>query len=192
MLKRIVSLGAFVAIGLLLAGCYQDFGPVVAEPDPIPPPAVANHLQVGDKVTVTVYNEPNLTGVYDVNPAGAMNLPLIGAVRAAGLTPAQLERIITNRYSRGKFLQEPKVTVVIVQYLPFFVFGEVIKPGQYPYQSGLNVLTAVTTAGGLTYRGSRDTILIERAGQHVWNQYPMVSSVTVLPGDLIRVPERYF
>ena len=62
----------------------------------------------------------------------------------------------------------------------------------YPYRAGLNVLTAVTTAGGLTYRGRKDTVLIQRAGQQVWNEYPLLSSVVILPGDLIRIPERYF
>ena len=70
--------------------------------------------------------------------------------------------------------------------------GEAEKPGQYPYLSGLNVLTAITTAGGLTYRASRTTVLIQRAGEDVWKEYPMVSTVTVLPGDLIRIPQRYF
>ena len=70
--------------------------------------------------------------------------------------------------------------------------GEAEKPGQYPYLSGLNVLTAITTAGGLTYRASRTTVLIQRAGEDVWKEYPMVSTVAVLPGDLIRIPQRYF
>jgi protein involved in polysaccharide export with SLBB domain len=192
MRSRYLGVAAVIAIGLSLAGCYRDFGPVAAEPEPLPAPAAANHLQLGERLTVTVYNEPNLTGVYDINPAGLIVMPLIGAVKAVGRTPSELGRAITDRYKRGKFLEQPEVTVVVVQYQPIYIFGEVAKPGQYSYQSGLNVLSAVTTAGGLTYRASRDTVLIEHAGQQVWNEYPLVSSVTVLPGDLIRVPERYF
>jgi polysaccharide export outer membrane protein len=192
MINRWISLGAVIAIGLLVAGCYTDFGPVAAVPEPLPPPTVTTHFEVGDRVTVTVYDEPNLTGVYDVNPGGFIEMPLIGPVHAVGHTQAQLEREIADRYSRGKFLQEPKVTVVVVEYRPIYVFGEVIKPGSYPYRGGLNVLTAVTTAGGLTYRGSKDTVLIQRAGEQVWNRYPLLSSVAIMPGDLIRIPERYF
>jgi protein involved in polysaccharide export with SLBB domain len=192
MINRCVSLVAIIASGLLLAGCYTDYGPVVAAPPPIPIATVTTHFQVGDRVTVTIYDEPNLSGVYDVNPSGVMVLPLVGAVRAVGLTRAELEREITERYSRGKFLEDPQVTLDVVQFRPIYIFGEVEKPGAYPYAAGLNVLTAVTTAGGLTYRGDRSTILVQRAGQQVWTEYPLISSVAILPGDLIQVPERYF
>jgi protein involved in polysaccharide export with SLBB domain len=192
MINRFVSLGAILVIGVLLAGCYRDFGPVVAEPQPLPPPLTATTFQVGDRVTVTVYGEPNLTGVYDITPAGAVNLPLIGNVKAVGRTPTELQREIADRYSRGKFLQEPNVTVAVVEYRPIYIFGEVAHPGPVTYRPGLNVLTAVTTAGGLTYRGSREKIYLQRSGEQVWNEYPQLSSVTIMPGDLIRIPERYF
>ena len=191
-IKKLLSLAAVAAIGLTLAGCYRDFGPVAAEPEPLPPPVVHTLFQLGDKLTVTVYNEASLSGVYDITPAGFIEMPLIGAVKAVGRTHTELEADITARYSRGHFLQEPNVTVVVVDYRPFYIFGEVGKPGMYPYRAGLNVLTAVATAGGLTYRGSKDTVLVQRAGQQVWNEYPLLSSVAVLPGDLIRIPERYF
>jgi protein involved in polysaccharide export with SLBB domain len=192
MINRFVSLGTILVIGLLLAGCYRDFGPVVAEPQPLPPPLTATTFQVGDRVTVTVYGEPNLTGVYDITPAGAVNLPLIGNVKAVGRTPTELQREIADRYSRGKFLQEPNVTVAVVEYRPIYIFGEVAHPGPVTYRPGLNVLTAVTTAGGLTYRGSREKIYLQRSGEQVWNEYPQLSSVTIMPGDLIRIPERYY
>lgn len=191
-IKRLAALASVAVIGLTLAGCYRDFGPVAAEPEPLPPPISNTRFQLGDRLTVTVYDEPNLTGVYDITPAGFIEMPLIGPVKAIGRTHTELEKEIADRYSNGHFLQEPKVTVVVVEYRPFYIFGEVAKPGSYPYRAGLNVLTAVTTAGGLTYRGSKDTVLIQRAGQQVWNEYPLLSSVTVLPGDLIRIPERYF
>jgi protein involved in polysaccharide export with SLBB domain len=192
MINRFVSLGAILVIGVLLAGCYRDFGPVVAEPQPLPPPLTATTFQVGDRLTVTVYGEPNLTGVYDITPAGLVNLPLIGDVKAVGRTSSGLQREIADRYSRGKFLQEPQVTVAVVEYRPIYIAGEVKSPGPYPYRPGLNVLTAITTAGGLTYRGSRDKVYLQRSGEQVWNEYPELSSVTIMPGDLIRIPERYY
>ena len=192
MIGRFVSLGIVLIASLLLAGCYRDFGPVVAEPEPPPPTLVVTHLQTGDRLTVTVYNEPLLTGVYDVTPSGTIVMPLIGSVSAVGRTPSELARIITARYSRGKFLQEPQVTVTVVEYRPVYLFGEVSKPGTIPYRPGLNVLTAVTDAGGLTYRGSKDRVLIQHAGEQVWNEYPLISSIEILPGDIIRVPERFF
>ena len=192
MISRFITLGSILAIGLMLAGCYRDFGPVVAEPQPLPGPVTPTSIQVGDRLTITVYGEPNLTGVYDVTPGGFINLPLIGNVRAVDRTYLQLQREIEDRYSRGKFLQEPKVTIAVVEYRPIYVFGEVVKPGSYPYRAGLNVLTALTTAGGLTYRSSREKIYLQRSGEQVWNEYPQLSSVTIMPGDLIRVPERFY
>jgi polysaccharide export outer membrane protein len=192
MFKRLVCIAAVIVAGLMLSGCYRDFGPVAAEPAPIPPSAAATELHIGDQVSITIYDEPSLTGVYMVNPAGNLNLPLIGIIRAAGRTPSELQHKIADRYASGNFLQQPKVTVSTVLYQPIYIFGEVEKPGQYAFQSGLNVISAVTTAGGLTYRASKDKIYVQHAGQQVWNEYPFLSSVTVLPGDLIRVPERYF
>jgi polysaccharide export outer membrane protein len=95
MIGRFASLGILLTASLLLAG--WDFGPVLAEPEP--------QLQVGDRLTVTVYNEPLLTGVYDVTPSGTVVMPLIGPVRAVGRTPSELAKIIGDRYRRGKFLK---------------------------------------------------------------------------------------
>ena len=189
---RWANYAAGLVIALVLAGCYTDFGPVVVEPVPPGPAAtVSTLIQPGDRINMIVYGETNLTGIYVVNPSGMLSLPLIGTIRAAGRTRADVEREITAKYSKG-YLQEPKVTLAVVEFRPFYIMGEAEHPGQYPYYSGLNVLTAISTAGGLTYRASRTKVLIERAGEDVWKEYPMVADVPILPGDLIRIPERYF
>ncbi len=183
---------AGLVIALLLGGCYTDFGPVVVEP--VPPglaATVSTLIQPGNRINMIVYGETNLTGIYQVSPSGLLPLPLIGSIKAAGRTTTDVEREITQRYSKG-YLQEPKVTISVVEFRPFYIMGEAEHPGQYPYYSGLNVLTAISTAGGLNYRASRTTVLIERAGEDVWKEYPMVADVPILPGDLIRIPERYF
>jgi protein involved in polysaccharide export with SLBB domain len=182
--------GAILAIGLQVGGCYTDFGPVIVEPEPIVQSRVATRLQTGERLKVTVYGEENLSGFYDINPAGFVALPLAGTVRAAGRTRLEVEREITRKYR--EFVQDPKVTVDVVAFRPFYVLGEVEKPGEYPYRSGLNVLTAVSTAGGFTYRARRDWVLIQRAGEDVWREYALSEPIPVLPGDLIRIPERYF
>lgn len=182
---------AILAAGLALAGCYTDFGPVVVEPERVAATSLATHIQAGDRIKLTIYGEDNLTGFYDVDPAGRVSLPLIGQVRAAGRTASELERDITGRY-KGAYLQDPKVTVDIVEFRPFYIMGEVTSPGQFAFRSGLNVLTAISTAGGLTYRASRTAVLVQHAGENVWHEYAPTSSVAIAPGDLIRVPERYF
>ena len=87
--------------------------------------------------------------------SGYVSMPLIGAIRAAGRTQAEFGRDVANRYRRGGFLQDPNVTVAIVQFKPFYVLGEATTPGEYPFRSGLNVHAAVAMAGGFTYRASR-------------------------------------
>lgn len=193
MVGRILCWAAIVAIGLQLGGCYTDYGPVAAEPEPIAAPNnVASVIHPGDVLKVIVFGEDTLSGSYTVNPAGDLIMPLIGSVRAAGLTRLELQHEITAKYDGGKFLQDAKISVDVVSYQPIYILGEILRPGAYPYTSDLNVLTAITLAGGFTYRASKTSVLIEHAGEVVWQQYPLSASVSVAPGDLIRVPERYF
>jgi protein involved in polysaccharide export with SLBB domain len=194
MIAKSARLAIALVAGLQLAGCYTDYGPVELEARPasLSAASVATHLQPGDKLKVTVYGEEALTGEYDINPNGYVTMPLIGAIRASGRTQLEFGRDIASRYRSGGFLQDPNVTVAIVQFQPFYVLGEATNPGEYPYRSGLNVHTAVAMAGGFTYRASRTTVLIRHTGEQVWKEYPLTEPVPIAPGDLIRVPERYF
>jgi protein involved in polysaccharide export with SLBB domain len=185
------SLAFVFAVGLLVSGCYTDFGPVELASEPVIRPYVVTQLQPGDRIKVTVYGEDNLNGVYDIDPAGNVSLPLAGTLRAAGRTKADLQRQITAKY-KSDYLQAPKVTVDVVAFRPFYVMGEVEHPGEFAYRSDLNVLSATTLAGGLTYRASRSTVLIKHPGEQNWTEYAMAPTVVIGPGDLIRIPERYF
>ena len=82
--------------------------------------------------------------------------------------------------------------MTIATFRPFYIIGEVEKPGEYAYKSGLNVLSATALAGGTTYRASRSYVMIQHPNESGMREYPFSSSVPVLPGDLVRVPERYF
>jgi protein involved in polysaccharide export with SLBB domain len=148
-------------------------------------------LQAGEKIKVTVFGEDRLTGEYEIDPAGFVSLPLAGTVKAAGLTKPQLEQELAKRF-RGEYLRNPKVTVDVSTFRPFYILGEVTKAGEYPYKSGLNVMSAVALAGGATYRASRSNVLIQHSGEAGFREYPMAPTIPVQPGDLIRVPERYF
>jgi protein involved in polysaccharide export with SLBB domain len=192
MIAKYLRLAIILLTGLQVAGCYTDYGPVEVETRPISLSGVATHLQAGDKLRVTVYGEEALTGSYDINPGGYVSMPLVGAIRAAGRTRSELERDIANRYRSGGFLQDPNVSVAVVEFRPFYILGEAEKPGEYPFRSGLNVHSAVAMAGGFTYRASRSSVLIRHAGQQVWREYSLTEPVPIAPGDLIRIPERYF
>jgi polysaccharide export outer membrane protein len=93
---------------------------------------------------------------------------------------------------RSQYLRNPKVTVTLLTLRPFYIVGEVEHPGEFAYKSGLNVLTAVALAGGTTYRASRSSVYIQRVSESGMREYALSSEVLILPGDLIRVPPRYF
>lgn len=154
--------------------------------------ATAPHrFQGGEKIKINVFNEPSLSGDYDVDPNGMVSLPLAGTVRAVGLTQAQFEKELAQKF-RSDYLRNPKVTVSILQFRPIYIVGEVEKQGEYPFKPGLNVLTAMAGAGGGTYRANRSYVLIQHYGENGMRQYPQQGGTMVLPGDLIKVPERYF
>jgi len=148
-------------------------------------------LQAGEKIRVTVFGEDKLSGDYEIDPSGLVSLPLAGTIKAAGLTQTELETELAKKF-RSEYLRNPKVTVSIASFRPFYIMGEVEKPGEYQYKSGLNVMSATAMAVGPTYRASRTNVLIQRAGETEMKEYPLSSSVPILPGDLIRIPQRYF
>jgi len=153
--------------------------------------STAPDIQSGDKIKVTVFGEDRLTGEYVVDPAGFVSLPLAGTIKAAGLSKPQLEQALERKF-RGEYLRHPKVTVDISNFRPFYILGEVAKPGEYEFRGGLNILSAMALAGGTTYRASQSTVLIQHAGETGFREFPLSSALPVLPGDLIRVPVRYF
>ena len=192
--------GKYAAHALLMAGCLLvagcasgDLGPVSdSEQKAFAAAATASpRLQAGEKIRITVYGEATLSGDYQIDPSGFVSLPLAGTVRAAGLTQTELEQELSKKF-RSEYLKNPKVTVTITEFKPFYIIGEVEKPGAYPYTSGLNVLSAIAIAGGTTYRASKSTILIQHPGEAGLREYPATAATPILSGDIIRVPQRYF
>lgn len=194
-LSKIAICPLVLAVVLGISGCSggANLGPVSAEEQQsyVAAATAAPRLQAGEKIRVTVYGEEKLSGDYDIDPNGLVSLPLAGTVKAAGLTQTELEAELARKF-RTEYLKNPKVTVSIASRRPFYILGEVEKPGEYPYKSGLNVLSATALAGGPTYRASKSNVLIQRAGESSMREYPLSSNVPVLPGDLVRIPERYF
>jgi polysaccharide export outer membrane protein len=148
-------------------------------------------LQAGEKIRITVFNEASLSGDYEIDQSGFISLPLAGTFKAAGLTQPELEQELAKKF-RSQYLRNPRVTVTLLSLRPFYIVGEVEHPGEFSYKSGLNILTAVALAGGTTYRASRSSVYIQRVSETGMREYPLSSEVLILPGDLIRVPPRYF
>ena len=155
------------------------------------PPASEIKVEAGDKLHITVFGEEKLSGDYQIDTGGYVALPLAGTIKAAGLTTPQLEKKLEARF-KGTYLRDPKVTVEVMTFRPFYVLGEVQRPGEYPYRAGLNVLSAIAIAGGATYRANTSEVLIQRAGTTTLQKLPQSPTITVMPGDLVRVPERFF
>ena len=150
------------------------------------------HLGSGDKLRIDTFGETTLSGEFEVSAAGMVDLPLVGVMAADGKTPGELsDAIMAQLLARG-FLKNPQVSVQVINYRPFYILGEVSKPGTYPYSAGLTVLSAVATAEGFTYRANTKKIFIHHMGSKVEEEVPLSAATPVLPGDTIRIAERYF
>jgi len=145
-------------------------------------------LGAGDKVRVTVFGESYLSGEFNVNANGTISLPLIEPVPVAGKTLAEAEQLIRTKLAAG-FISDPKVSVDILEYRPFFIIGEISNPGSYPYIADMTVLHAVAIAGGFTPRAAKSKIFIQRGTKE---GIPVQHNTPVLPGDIITVKERFF
>ena len=148
-------------------------------------------LDSGDKLRIVVFGQDALSNNYTVDAQGAVTLPLVGAVGARGLTTAQLGGAITGRLKSG-FVRDPSVAVEIDTYRPFFVFGEVTYPGQYPYVPNMTVENAIAIAGGFTPRASKDKVTITRKVQGAPTRTVLPLRYPLRPGDTIEVSERWF
>lgn len=150
------------------------------------------HLGANDKIRVITYGEDSLTGEFFIGGSGKVSLPLIGEVQAAGLSISQFQREVETALKTGDILKDPHVSVEVLTYRPFYILGEVNKPGEYPYSNGLTVLNAVATANGFTYRANSKRVFIKRADSAEEQEFPLTSTIPVAPGDTIRIGERFF
>ncbi len=148
-------------------------------------------LDSGDKLRVFVYGQPNLSRLYAVDHGGWITVPLIGAVKARGLTTFDLERSIKGKLG-VQYVKDPQVTVDIQQNRPFFILGEVKTAGQYPYVSGMTVKTAVAIGGGFSERANEHRIQLTRRVNGLVERMDVPDDYVVQPGDTVYVYERFF
>lgn len=173
----------------VLTGCA---GPGAGLP-PLPPVSGRRYvLGPGDKIRITTFGDRQLSGEFLVGDSGDVAVPLLGRVRAAGLTTGQLEGELAGALIRAGMFKQPSVTVEVSAYRPIFILGEVHKPGQYPYQAGMTVLTAVAIAGGFTYRAVESTYSIVRSTNGGPIEGRARRQTLLQPGDVVTVYERHF
>lgn len=188
-------LAALGALALCLTSGCEDTRVERATPEQLAAlkaaAAAAPALAPGEKINVIVYGENSLSGHYQIDPSGYVSLPLAGSVKAAGFTPEQLGHALEKRFG-SKYLTNPKVTVEVAEFRPFYILGEVEKPGAFPYTGGLTVLSAIAIAGGTTYRAKTSSVLIQHFGEDQMRDYELDTPIPILPGDIIKIPRRYF
>ena len=102
------------------------------------------------------------TGEFVVDGSGNIVLPLIGQVKAAGLTSAELESELVGRY-RPDYLVNPRISVQIKMFRPYYIMGEVQSQGSFDFTAGMTYLEAIARAGGYTYRAKKDVVYVVRA-----------------------------
>jgi len=192
--------GLFFAM-LALAACDSDSTPIIpmaaaGGSSPSAGEAVSardsNKLGPNDRLRITVFGQPTLTGEYTLDGNGVLAFPLIGNVPADGSTTIQLQQAIAAKLEPD-FLVNPNVSAEIVTRRPFYVIGEVQKPGNYPYVTDMTAVNAIAMAGGFTRRAKKNDFYIRRLDKDGKMVRIEANAGTVLQaGDTLEVRERLF
>ncbi len=148
-------------------------------------------LGSGDRIQISVFGQDDLSMEVRLPDVGTINYPFLGEIKLVGLTAAEVEQLIYKGLL-GDYLVNPSVSVAIVEYRPFFIDGEVKRPGGYAYQPGLSVNKAAALAGGYTERAARDKITIIRQKDGRTNEFTVTVSDMIQPGDIITINQRFF
>lgn len=203
MFKQPLAVGLFKALAAAIAIAVMAAQPqfaraeaksktVATAPATTPLPVDASYtLGSGDKLRVIVFGEADLGGEFVVDDSGFVRLPLVGQISATGRTVRQLEEDIAEKLGT-QYLKDPRVSVEVVSHRPFYILGEVNKPGEYPFVAGMSVLNAVAMAGGYTYRANESSVYIRRKGVEDEEKHPADDTTKLRPGDIVNVVERWF
>ncbi len=186
---RFVLLASLVTVAL--AGCALPLAGDVDAPMDIKANA-PYVLAPGDKIKITVAGETDLSGDYMIDGSGAVYLPMIGEVKAAGYSKAALQKSLRAQFEDQGFLRQPLITVDAAEVRPVSIIGEVRIPGNYDYRPAHTVFQAIATAGGYTQRAAKDRILIDRWVDGHIVRMNATQNTPILPGDAITVRERIF
>lgn len=182
MIRSIFSLTALLLASLLV-------GPVHGANDD---QAHANYrLGAGDKLSISVFNQDDLSGEYTVNGSGRFTMPYIDGVKAAGLSIPELTDLIISKL-KPDYLINPRVSIEVLNFRPYYIIGEIASSGSYPFVEGITYLNAVAIAGGFTYRAREKYVMVKRKDKSNGEEIKLPLNNFVKPGDIIRVTERLF
>jgi polysaccharide export outer membrane protein len=172
---------------LVLTGCAGTHPP----PLPVSAEAPGYRLDTGDTLRVIVYNEDSLSADFTVGDDGMISIPTLGPIPARGLTVQQVHQQIYAGLNAGVIV-DPGLSVELAEYRPFFIVGEVVRPGQYAFKPGLNVLGAVAVAGGFTIRANTREVTIVRTQGGQPGEWSAAPIADLRPGDVVVIREQFF
>jgi len=149
-------------------------------------------LGSGDVISINVFGEDDLKKEkIRLTDAGTISYPVLGELQVRGKTIGELEKLLVDGL-RGRYLVNPRVSVTIDEYRPFFINGQVGSSGKFPYQPGLTVRKAVTIAGGFKERASLSKIFVVRESDPSNKPVKVDLNTPIYPGDMITVEESFF
>jgi protein involved in polysaccharide export with SLBB domain len=167
-------------------------GPTLAQTNDCKQGSPGYRLGAGDKIRVVVLQDTEFSGDYEINAAGGISARMLGPIQVVGLTVGEVEEMLRERYRSQGYLVSPRLSVELTAMRPFYVIGEVTRVGQFPYVNCLRVIQAVAIAGGYPRRAGRTRITIRRYYATSAEEESVTEDTLVEPGDVIRVPERWF
>jgi polysaccharide export outer membrane protein len=145
----------------------------------------------GDRLTIRVAGEADLTNDYLVDGSGNISMPYIKTTYVGGMSAPEIEKLVATRLRNG-FLRNPSVSVQVTTSRPFFILGEVTSAGSFPYQPGMTVQNAIAIAGGYSPRAHQGPVLITRKNVEGTETHKAPVTTQIYPGDVIYVRERWF
>jgi polysaccharide biosynthesis/export protein len=145
----------------------------------------------GDRLSIRVVGEPDLTGEFVVDATGVLSMPYVQSAPVAGLNTGQIEQLIIGRLRAG-YLKDPKVSVQAINLRPFYIMGEVTTGGSFSYQPGMTVQNAIAIAGGYGTRADKGMVLLTRKSAKGTATFKVPLTTQVYPGDIVFVRERWF
>jgi protein involved in polysaccharide export with SLBB domain len=214
---KAVAAGAVLAALLAVAACdskttgvwqlptppNRDVASFANQPAPITGPALGQtndckqagagyRLGAGDKIRVVVLQDTEFSGDYEVNASGGVSARMLGPIQVVGKTVGEIEEYLRDRYREQGYLVSPRLSVELVAMRPFYIVGEVARSGQFPYVNCLRVIQAIAIAGGFTRRAGKTRLTIKRFYSASAEEEYVTEDTLVEPGDVVRVPERWF
>jgi len=167
-------------------------GPTIAKTNDCKQSDAGYRLGAGDKIRVIVLQDTEFSGDYEVNASGGISVRMLGPVQVVGKTIPEIEDLLRDKYKAQGYLVAPRLSVELVSMRPFYIIGEVTRPGQFPYVNCLRVIQAIAIGGGFTRRAGKTRLTIKRFYSTAAEEEYVNEDTLVEPGDVIRVGERWF